>query len=78
MGADISFPPENDTYTMVDDIFRLNPGNMGLVTYYVDMEGRIVSSPRDVFLLLSIPESRQLFLDSQKGLFLAALRKLHS
>lgn len=66
------------TFTMIDDVFRLKAGNLGLGTYYVDREGRIVSSSEDIFLILSISESRQLFYLSQKDLFLDAVKDLQT
>ena len=66
------------TFTMTEDVFRLEAGNLGLATCYVDCEGRIVSSPEDAFRILNIPESRRLFLLSQKDLFLSAVKEMHS
>lgn len=70
--------PKEVTFTMTEDIFRLEAGELGLATCYVDGEGRIVSSSADVFLILSVPDIRRLFLHSQKELFLNAVKKMHS
>ncbi len=64
------------TFTMTEDVFRLETGRLGLATFYVDGEGRIVSSPEDVFLLQGIPDSRRLFVHSQMDLFLSAVRNM--
>ena len=68
---------EDLTFTMTEDVFRLKAGRLGLTTCYVDAEGRIVSSKEDTFLILGIPESRRLFLLSQKDLFFSAVKNMH-
>ncbi len=68
---------EDVTFTMTEDVFRLEAGRLGLTTCYVDAEGRIVSSKEDTFLILGIPESRRLFLLSQKDLFFSAVKNMH-
>ncbi len=70
--------PRQITFTMTEDVFRLEAGKLGLATCYVDYEGRIVSSAEDAFLLLNIPDSRRLFLFSQMDLFLSAVKNMHA
>lgn len=66
------------TFTMTEDVFRLEPRELGFATCFADREGRIVSSEEDVFFLLGVRQSRRMFLHSQTGLFLSAVRKLRS
>ena len=74
MGAPLAVV-ENPART--EDVFRLEAGRLGLTTCYVDAEDRIVSSKEDTFLILGIPESRRLFLLSQKDLFFSAVKNMH-
>jgi len=56
------------SFTMTEDIFLLN--DLELNTWYVDREGRILSSEEDLFLVLNREYSRRMFVFSQKGLFM--------
>lgn len=62
------------TFTMTDDIFRLN--DLDLTTFYVDEEGRILSSEEDLFLVINKEYSRRTFLHSQLPLFYRAVKHL--
>lgn len=53
---------------MTEDIFRLD--DLELDTWYVDWEGRILSSEEDLFLVLNREYSRRMFVFGQKGLFM--------
>lgn len=56
------------SFTMTEDIFRLD--DLELDTWYVDWEGRILSSEEDLFLVLNREYSRRMFVFGQKGLFM--------
>lgn len=61
------------SFTMTRDIFRLD--DLDLHTWYVDREGRILSSEEDLFLAINRDYSRKMFVFSQKGLFLSLVKK---
>ena len=56
------------SFTMTEDIFRLD--DLELDTWYVDWEGRILSSEEELFLVLNREYSRRMFVFGQKGLFM--------
>lgn len=63
-----------DSFTMAKDIFSLD--DFRLSTWYVDKEGRILSSEEDVFLVINREYSRKTFVFSQKGLFMSFTDKI--
>lgn len=63
-----------DTFTMTEDIFTLE--DLGLHTWYVDGEGRILASEEDLFLVINREYSRKTFVFSQKELFLSFTDKI--
>ena len=56
------------TFTMTENLFRLD--DLELTTCYVDEEERILATEEDLFLVINHAYSRQMFVFSQKNLFL--------
>ena len=63
-----------DSFTMAQNIFSLE--DFSLNTWYVDGEGRILSSEEDIFLAINREYSRKMFVFSQIGLFLSFTDKI--
>lgn len=62
------------SFTMTDDIFRLQ--DMELTTCYVDAQERLMATEEDLFLVINRDYSRQMFIFSQKNLFISKVREL--
>lgn len=61
------------TFTMTDSIFRLE--DLELATCYVDEEERILATEEDLFMVINRDYSRQMFVFSQKNLFMTMAQK---